>query len=183
MIVVERGEGESMRAATLSRSGAADVVAALHVAHYRSLVRMAVLLVDSDSCAEEVVQDAFVKLIRRWWALHDVGAAEGYLRRTVVNGARDQLRSRRVRRLVRLPTVPPVPGADERVMRDETHRQLIAALAALPPRQREVLVLRYYSELSEREVADCLGVSVGTVKSSAHRGLAALRTVLEEAHR
>jgi RNA polymerase sigma-70 factor (sigma-E family) len=183
--VVERGEAGSMRAVTPSRtvSAAADVVAALHLAHYRSLVRMAVLLVDSESCAEEVVQDAFLKLMRRWSTLRDVGSAEAYLRRTVVNGARDQLRSRRVRRLVRMPTVAPASSADEPVMREETSRQLIAALAALPPRQREVLVLRYFSELSERQVADCLAVSVGTVKSSAHRGLVALRTALEEADR
>ena len=170
------GPGVPARAAS-----AADEIAVLHAHHYLRLVRLAVALTDQREVAEEVVQDAFVATLRRWDRIRNQEAAEAYLRRAVVNGARDRLRARRVRRSVVLPEPEPALGPEHEVLALEQQRQLLQALSGLPRRQREVLVLRYFGGLSERATADAVGLSVGGVKSSAHRGLAALRKQLDEA--
>ena len=107
-------------------------------------------------------------------------AALSYLRTSVVNGARSRLRHRKVVRRhlsVAGPLEPvDVPAADQGVIVATEHAALITALRALPRRQREVLVLRYWHGLSEREIATTLSVSVGTVKSSASRGWTRWRT-------
>jgi RNA polymerase sigma-70 factor (sigma-E family) len=149
---------------------------------YRSqrlpLLRLAVLLVDDRTVAEDVVQDAFLGLQRRWHAV-DPAAAAGYLRTSVVNGARSQLRRRVVaRRHLRVAEPDDAPPADLAVLLSEEHREVVEAMRTLPRRQREVLVLRYWSGLSEAEIAEALGVARGTVKSSAARALAALETRL-----
>jgi RNA polymerase sigma-70 factor (sigma-E family) len=146
----------------------------LYASQRPALVRLAVLLVDDRAAAEDVVQDAFMALQRRWHAV-DPRAAAGYLRTSVVNGARSVLRRRGVaRRHLRVAEPEEGPAADLALLLDEEHRQVVAALRTLPRRQREVLVLRYWSELSEGEIAATLGIARGTVKSSAARGLAAL---------
>jgi RNA polymerase sigma-70 factor (sigma-E family) len=155
-----------------------DDIGELHARHYVPLVRLAVALVDHRESAEEVVQDAFLATIRRWPHLRDQNAAQAYLRRAVVNGSRDRLRARRVRRAAIVPDSRDVRSPEDEVLMLEEHRALIAALRTLPRRQREVLVLRYFSDLTERETADAVGISIGGVKSSAHRGMAALRRVL-----
>ena len=144
-------------------------LAELYREHAQSLVRLVALLVDDVGTAEEIVQDAFVLVHRRW---DHVERPEQYLRKTVVNLSRSRLR----RRLVAL-RHPPVhmadaPAADE--LAGEPG-EVIGALRALPRRQREVLVLRYWAELSEAEIATTLRISTGSVKTHAHRGLAALQ--------
>jgi len=155
-------------------------VAALFRTHRLGMVRLAVLLVDDRESAEDVVQDAFAALHRRWPALHSEQAATAYLRTSVVNGARSALRKRRtVRSYLRSVDDPDVAQpADAAVLLAAEHRQVMDALSRLPDRQREVIVLRYWGELTEAEIAGTLGISVGAVKSSASRGRDALATIL-----
>lgn len=155
----------------------------LYFAERLHMVRLALLLVDDLPTAEDVVQDAFSGVVRAWDQLADGDAARAYLRTCVVNGSRSVLRRRRTARAYVPPLEPALPGADDRAVLAEEYREVIQALGDLPDRQREVLVLRYWSELSEAEVAENLGISKGTVKSSASRGLAALRAVLRGGQR
>jgi len=155
-----------------------DALVALYRVHRLPLLRLAVLLTDDRSVAEDVVQDAFVALQRRWSAV-DPAAAAGYLRTSVVNGARSVHRRRLVaRRYAWVGDLGEGPPADLAALLADEHREVVEALRRLPRRQREVLVLRYWSELSEAEIAEALGVARGTVKSSASRGLAALNEQL-----
>ncbi|MFJ3714767.1 RNA polymerase sigma factor [Streptomyces sp. NPDC090057] len=150
--------------------------------HHRRLplVRLAVLLVDDLPTAEDVVQDAFTALFRRHG--HRLGSLddpEAYLRTSVVNGARSVLRRRRT---VRAHVPEPeghAPPPEEDVLLHEDHREVLAALRTLTPRQREVLVLRYWSYLTEAQIAATLGLSRGAVKSTASRALDALGRRLE----
>lgn len=158
-------------------SGTGDL-AALYAAHRLSLVRLAVLLVDDLATAEDVVQDAFAGFAARRVALRDRGATLGYLRASVVNGARSTLRRRRTSRGYTPPREIEPDGPDTRAVLAEEHRELLTALHHLAPRQREVLVLRYWSDLSEAEIADTLGISRGTVKSTASRAIVALERAL-----
>jgi RNA polymerase sigma-70 factor (sigma-E family) len=155
-------------------------VAALFASHRLALVRLAVLLVDDVETGEDVVQDAFAALHRRWPALADREAAIGYLRSCVLNGSRSVLRRRRTVRRNPQPDAGAltVEGADGHLLIAEEHREVIAALQRLPRRQREVIVLRYWSELTEAQVADALGISLGAVKSNAFHGRQAIAAAL-----
>lgn len=160
--------------------GAESALELLYDAHYRRLVRLATLLLGEAGSAEEVVQDSFVAVHQRMQrsdraALED-GAA--YLRQTVVNRSRSVLRHRKVVDLHRPERPADQAGADEEVLREDRRRRVLRALAGLPRRQREVLALRYYLDLSEREIAQTLQISPGAVKSHAARGSAALRRSL-----
>jgi RNA polymerase sigma-70 factor (sigma-E family) len=151
---------------------------ALYAAQWHAMVRLAVLLVDDRAAAEDVVQDAFVAMYRK--PPRDEAAAVGYLRTSVLNGARGVLRRRGVARKY-LPgqfARPSSDGPDDLLAAAAEHADVVAALRKLPNRQREVLVLRYWSHLSEAEIANTLGISVGTVKSTASRGLDALEATL-----
>ena len=145
-----------------------------------SMVRLALLLVDDRETAEDVAQDAFAALHRRWQSLRTEDAAIGYLRTCVINGARSVLRRRRTVRRQPQPDADlfVAESADRRVLLAEEHREVIAAMRRLPARQREVIVLRYWSELSEPQIAATLGISVGSVKSSASRGRDAIAAIL-----
>ena len=166
----------------LERLGRADAVANLFVAHHRRLVGLAALLVDDRATAEDVVQEAFVNLHRHWTQLRDPGSAIAYLNRAVVNGGRDRLRRGR-RGVVLLPRMVPVPeerpSAEQDAVRHDEAERLWRAITALPYRQRQVLVLRYYLDQSEAEIAATLEVSRGSVKKHASRGLAALARSVE----
>lgn len=164
-------------AAVDGRPAVDRAVGELYAAHAPGLVRLAWLLLHDVRDAEEVVQDAFVELHRRWDRLEDPARAGAYLRRSVVNGARSALRHRGVveRWEASLAAPPPAPGPEDAALAAEQHAALLHALARLPQRQREVLVLRYYLDLDEHAIADALGISPGSVKTHAHRGLAALR--------
>src|SRR4051812_2103101 len=159
-----------------------DALIDLYRAQRLPLLRLAVLLTDDPGTAEDVVQDAFVALQRRWHAV-DPAAAAGYLRTSVVNGVRSLYRRRSVaRRHLHAVGQEDLPPADLALLLTEDQRAVVEALRTLPRRQREVLVLRYWSELSEAEIADALGVARGTVKSSASRGLASLQKHLGDRH-
>src|SRR5919107_28713 len=162
---------------------AETLVEALHRAEYRNLVRLARLLLDDVGASEEVVQDAFVALQLRWRSLREPEKAAAWLRSAVLNGARSQLRRRQVReRLLPRPGPDGAP-ADRGALAADEHRRVLAALRQLPRRQQEALVLRFYLELNERETAEAMGVSAGSVKTHVHRGLAALTPLLEEDER
>ena len=156
-----------------------SAITALFVAHHRRLVGLARLLVDDQQTAEDVVQEAFGQLHRRWTWLRDKDAAVGYLQVAVTNGSRSALRRRGVRRQRDEVHVDDEPSAEQAALRGETSRELRASIAALPVRQRQVLVLRYYLDLSEAEIADRLEISKGSVKQHASRALAALSSRLE----
>lgn len=167
-----------MTGSRLARDERVDI-ADLYAAHRLSLVRLAILLVDDLASAEDVVQDAFAALTRRRGAMADPSKALAYLRVSVVNTARSALRRRRTARAYVPPhEISPASPEDRSVLAEE-HRAVVTALHQLPTRQREVLVLRYWSGLSEAEIARTLGISPGTVKSTASRGLTALERALD----
>jgi RNA polymerase sigma-70 factor (sigma-E family) len=151
----------------------------LYTAHWRYLVRLAALLVDDRHSAEDVVQDAFIALHRRSGALRDPDAALAYLRTSVLNLSRSVLRRRQVaRKHLKVAEPDSAPPADHDVLVRDEHRATLRAVRQLPRHQREVLLLRYWSGLSEKEIAQTLGISTGSVKSAASRGLATLHRVL-----
>lgn len=182
--MVDRGAGGS--AATVGSRGADDAIADLYAGHWAGLVRLAWLLLRDDQLAEEVTQDAFIAVHANWGSLRDHTRALAYLRRSVVNGARSRLRHRGVeerylerQQAERTAFGPWEAGPEERALEHESHAAMIDALGRLSQRQREVLTMRYYLDLSEAEIADALGISAGSVKAHAHRGLAALRDEME----
>jgi RNA polymerase sigma-70 factor (sigma-E family) len=153
--------------------------AALFAAHHGEAVRLAYLLCGDAARAEDVVGDAFVKLYRRW-NRGGIDNPRAYLRRAVVNETNSWFRRRAVERreaAKRSGDDRGVRGADDHVTE---HAALVGALAALPHRQRTAVVLRYFNDLSERDTAELMGVSVGTVKSSVSRALDRLRDALDE---
>jgi RNA polymerase sigma-70 factor (sigma-E family) len=154
-------------------------VPALYETQWRPLVRLALLLVDDVSSAEDVVQDAFISLHKKVDSLRDPAAALAYLRASVVNLSRSVLRRRQVaRKHLKVAEPESTAAADHYVLLRDEHRATLAAVHALPQRQQEVLILRYWSGLSEREIAQTLGISAGSVKSAASRGIASLQQVL-----
>ncbi|MFG2719020.1 RNA polymerase sigma factor [Streptomyces sp. NPDC048416] len=162
-------------------SGAAPpTVSELYHAHRLKMVHLAVMLVDDRASAEDVVQDAFTALYRRHGErIEEIDNALAYLRTAVVNASRSVLRRRRTARGYTPPHEPDAPSAEERVVLQEEHREVLAALGQLTVRRREVLVLRYWSDLTEAEIATTLGISRGSVKSIASRALDALEKILE----
>ena len=155
-----------------------EAVAQLHRNHYRSLVRLAALLLDDLGASEEVVQDAFVKVQIGWGRLADPERAPAYLRSAVLNGARSRMRHRQVRARHLQTVPPPAPSAETGALAAEEHDRVVAAVRRLPARQREAVVLRYYLDLSEAEMAAAMGISAGSVKTHLHRSLAALHESL-----
>ncbi len=150
----------------------------LYEAHYRDLVKLASMYVDDRETAEEVTQDAFVKLLGGRYRV-EPGREAPYLRSMVLNGARSQLRKRRVRR-AHTPEPPgPVAAAETGGLEIVADAELLAAMRSLPKKQADVLILRYWLDLSEAEIAETLGIARGSVKSHAHRGLKKLSHLLE----
>ncbi|MEU9117923.1 sigma-70 family RNA polymerase sigma factor [Streptomyces sp. NPDC048483] len=155
-------------------------ISELYHAHRLAMVRLAVLLVDDRATAEDVVQDAFAALYKRHGErLGEVDNALAYLRTAVVNAARSVLRRRRTARDYTPPYEADAPSAEERIVLDEEHREVFAALGRLTARRREVLVLRYWGDLTEAQIAQTLGISRGAVKSLASRALDSLEKILE----
>jgi RNA polymerase sigma-70 factor (sigma-E family) len=153
--------------------------------HHAELVRLALLLVGDQPTAEDVVQDVFAKLHARRAEWPAGAGSLPYIRAAVLNGCRSQLRRRAVAwrytgTFGQLSGQATQDSAEQEMIRSQERTQVLAALAALPFRRREVLVLRYYLGLSEAEIARVLGISPGTVKSTAARGLAALARKLGE---
>jgi RNA polymerase sigma-70 factor (sigma-E family) len=155
-------------------------VTELYSEHYRALVRLAAMLVRDTQTAEEVVQDAFVAMHGGWQRLRDNDKALAYLRQAVVNRSRSVLRHRAVidKNMQKAP--PDMPSAEHGALVLLERHAVVAALRALPDRQREAIVLRYYADLSEAEIAASMGISRGAVKSHTSRGMTALRAALEQ---
>jgi RNA polymerase sigma-70 factor (sigma-E family) len=153
-------------------------VTELYQAYALGLGRLALLMVGDRDAAQDVVQDAFLGLYRRWDKLSSAEAAPAYLRTSVLNGCRTLLKKR---------SRPALPAAEEALesaeaalIHTEEQRAMLAAIRRLPPRQREALVLRYYLDLSEDQAAQAMGVSRGTVKSATSRAVAAVGRMLKE---
>ena len=157
-------------------------VAALYQEHALTLVGLAKIMLGDQAAAEDVVQDSFLGLYRRWLSLDDHDRAVGYLRASVLNGCRNahRGRTRRDRALAFAGRPADVVSAEESALIGEANREVMAALRALPGRQREAVVLRYYLDLSEDEAALAMRVSRGTAKSTVARGLTSLRNLLKE---
>lgn len=154
-------------------------VTELYHAHYRSLVRLAMLLVRDVATAEEVVQDSFIAMHGGWRRLRDSDKALSYLRQSVVNRSRSVLRHRMVVDRNAPKPAPDMPSAEHGAIAALERSAVITALRTLPARQREALVLRYYGDLSEAQIASAMGISRGAVKSHTARAMSALRGVLE----
>ncbi|MGH3295896.1 MAG: SigE family RNA polymerase sigma factor [Trebonia sp.] len=148
--------------------------------HHRALVRLAALLVRDIPTAENVVRDAFVATLAGWDRLTNAENALAYLRQAVVNRSRSVLRHRMAADKTLPETPPDMPGAEHGALAQLERSAVIAALRGLPERQREAIVLRYYADLSEAEIAATMRISRGAVKSHTARGMAALRAALEQ---
>jgi RNA polymerase sigma-70 factor (sigma-E family) len=156
-------------------------VTALYQAHALGLIRLAVVMLGDRAAAEDVVQEAFCGLYRRWHSLADTGKALSYVRSSVINGSRTVLRRRLRQQGVAAATGDrPGESAEALALIGEEHRQVLAAIRRLPARQREVLVLRFYLDLDEDGIAASMRISRGTVKSTTSRALAALGRILGE---
>ena len=154
---------------------AEQAVTAMYSAHYRSLVRLAALLVRDVATAEEVVQDSFIAMHGAWRRLRDTEKALSYLRQSVVNRSRSVLRHRVVVDRNAPKPAPDMPSAEQGAISLLERSAVVAALRTLPPRQREALVLRYYADLSEAQIATAMGISRGRSQKPhgpGHRGLA-----------
>ncbi len=149
-----------------------DVVAALYQKHYRSLVQLAALLVSDPAAAEDIVQDSFAALPGRWHAQAGTDAAVGYLRWSVVR------RSRSAPRPAGGTQAPAWPGGGPEAGLPLQDSTVVSALWALPARQREILVLRHFAELSDAEIASATGMSIAAVSHHAARAMASLHAAL-----
>jgi RNA polymerase sigma-70 factor (sigma-E family) len=158
---------------------AEQAITAMYSTHYRSLVRLAALLVRDVATAEEVVQDSFIAMQGAWRRLQDNEKALSYLRQSVVNRSRSVMRHRMVVDRNTPKPAPDMPSAEQVALGLPERTAVITALRSLPPRQREALVLRYYGDLSEAQIASAMGISRGAVKSHTARAIASLRKVLE----
>jgi RNA polymerase sigma-70 factor (sigma-E family) len=154
-------------------------VTALYHAHYGSLVHLAALLVYDVATAEEIVQDSFVAMHAAWRRLGDNDKALSYLRQSVVNRSRSAIQPPVVADRDAPEPAPDLPSAGLDALTLLERSAVVTALRALPRRQREVLVLRFYAELSEAQIASTMGISPGAVKSHMARATASLRAVLE----
>jgi RNA polymerase sigma-70 factor (sigma-E family) len=161
-------------------AGAEAAVTALYEAHALGLVRLAYVMLGDRAGAEDVVQDAFGGLYRRWDQLSDKERALQYVRSSVLNGCRSALRRLGRAGVDGVPQPPAAASAEAAVLTSEERREVMRALRRLPHRQREVLVLRFYLDEPEATIAQAMGISQSTVRSTAHRALAALGRLLEE---
>ena len=173
--------GPARHAARTTQDGcwAADQsLTEIYMAEYDSLVRMAASLVSDIDTAEDVVQDSIVAMHGAWPQLRDSDKVLAYVRQSVMNRARSVIRRRMV--VDRHPPKPEpnAPSAEYSAIIELERSEVISALRLLPPRQREVLVLRFYLGLREGQIAATMGISRGTVKAHIRRAMAALRGVL-----
>lgn len=174
-----RGSAAGGQVPVHAASDANQAITAMYSTQYRSLVRISVVLVGDVGTAEEVVQDCFVAMHGAWRRLRDVDKAVHYLRRSVVNRSRSVLRRRVVADRHAPKHEPDVPSAEQDAITQLERAAVVAALRTLPARQREALVLRFYLDLTEEQVASVMKISRGAVKSHTARAKVALRSVLE----
>jgi RNA polymerase sigma-70 factor (sigma-E family) len=153
-------------------------VAAIFAAHHAGLVRLALMMVGDLPTAEDVVQEAFERTHAGRRRLRDPDKTLTYVRSAVLNGCRSVLRRRALAFRRATPYEPPIWSAEAAVLIGEERREVLAALRRLPRRQREALILRYYADLPDHEIADVMGIGASTVRSTIARGLAALGRTL-----
>ncbi|MEU8820244.1 sigma-70 family RNA polymerase sigma factor [Actinoplanes sp. NPDC048796] len=154
-----------------------DELAILYERDYARLVRFAALMVGSVGDAEEIVQDAFVAAYRSLWRIRDQDRLGAYVMRSVINGCRGSLRRKRHGRHQVISEG--VAGPDQSLSSVAVRRDMVAVLAKLPQRQREVMFLRYYLDQSEERIARAMGITRGAVKTHAARAAGNLRSLLE----
>ena len=175
----DSGRPDSQPARRNAADSAEAAVGALYDTHAVGLIRLAYLMLGDRPSAEDVVQDAFFGLYRNWDRLADRDSALSYVRSSVLNGSHSALRRRALRR--RLPVYqPPSVSAEAAVLSHEERQEVMRAVRRLPSRQREALVLRFYLDLPEQEIAHIMGVQPSTVRSATHRALKALGLSLEK---
>ncbi|WP_190108360.1 SigE family RNA polymerase sigma factor [Streptomyces cinnamoneus] len=148
-------------------------------AHYRSLLGLAALLLDDTASCEDVVQEAFIRVHSARNRVREPEKTLAYLRQTVVNLSRSALRRRILGLKLLSKPMPDMASAEEGAYEQLERDQLIKAMRGLQRRQREVLVLRYFADMTEAQVAETLGLSLGSVKAYGSRGIAALRIAME----
>lgn len=153
----------------------------LYASQHAALVRLAELVAPEDGLAEDLVQEAFVKLFTKRRRVQDLDKAPAYLRSTVINLARGRGRRLAVAIRNRPAPSPDSSSAEEGAIEGEEHRQVIEALRQLPARQRECLVLRHYQGMTESEIAAALGISVGSVRTHTSRASTAMERLLGDA--
>ena len=159
---------------------AAAAVAALYQHHAVGLIRLAYLMLGDRAGAEDAVQDAFCGLYRHWDRLADQDRALAYVRSSVLNGCRSALRRRTAGRRLLTAYQPPTASAEAAVLGLEERQEVMRAVRRLPERQREALVLRFYLDLPEREIARLMGLRPSSVRSATARALKALGHALGE---
>lgn len=159
---------------------AAAAVAALYQHHAVGLIRLAYLMLGDRAGAEDAVQDAFCGLYRHWDRLADRDRALAYVRSSVLNGCRSALRRRTTGRRLLTAYQPPTASAEAAVLGLEERQEVMRAVRRLPERQREALVLRFYLDLPEREIARLMGLRPSSVRSATARALKALGHALGE---
>jgi RNA polymerase sigma-70 factor (sigma-E family) len=161
-------------------NSSANVMVEVFVGQYSSLVRLAAMVLDDPHLAEDVVQDAYLRVAARHYRLRDPGKALAYLRQTVVNLGRNSLRRRLIARRHEASSFPAAASAEDEAIGRFEQQAIIRGLRALPRRHREVLVLRFYLECSVEETAELLGLSTGSVKAYASRGSKQLKALVQE---
>ncbi|MET9569480.1 SigE family RNA polymerase sigma factor [Streptomyces virginiae] len=183
------GTAEAVAEAVVAEAVVSEVVAgttvdhltATYQAHYRSLLGLAALLLDDTASCEDVVQEAFIRVHSARNRVRDREKTLAYLRQTVVNLSRSALRRRILGLKLLSKPMPDMASAEEGAYDQLERDDLIKAMRGLQRRQREVLVLRYFADMTESQVAETLGISLGSVKAYGSRGIAALRVAMEAA--
>ncbi|MDG4536968.1 SigE family RNA polymerase sigma factor [Streptomyces sp. AV19] len=165
--------------ATMAAGTTVDHLTETYRAHYRSLLGLAALLLDDTASCEDVVQEAFIRVHSARNRVRDPEKTLAYLRQTVVNLSRSALRRRILGLKLLSKPMPDMASAEEGAYEQLERDQLIKAMRGLQRRQREVLVLRYFADMTEAQVAEVLGLSIGSVKAYGSRGIAALRVAME----
>jgi RNA polymerase sigma-70 factor (sigma-E family) len=177
-------ESVEMLTGSIGESTAQDdgdtLVSALFVAEGARLVSLARFFVEDRTAAEDLVQEAFIRLSRSAHRIRDPERAAAYLRSIVINLARDHNRRGLVSLRHRPPAIPDEPSAEETAAARESRLEVVTALHDLPRRQRDCVALRYYLELSVEDIARTLGLSPNSVKTHLQRGLRSLAITLEE---
>ncbi|MFH8608786.1 SigE family RNA polymerase sigma factor [Streptomyces sp. NPDC018029] len=166
-------------AMTMTAGTTVDHLTETYRAHYRSLLGLAALLLDDTASCEDVVQEAFIRVHSARKRVRDPEKTLAYLRQTVVNLSRSALRRRILGLKLLSKPMPDMASAEEGAYDQLERDELIKAMRGLQRRQREVLVLRYFADMTEAQVAETLGISLGSVKAYGSRGIAALRVAME----
>ncbi|MGW0335887.1 SigE family RNA polymerase sigma factor [Streptomyces sp. NPDC003011] len=164
---------------TVAAGTTVDHLTETYRAHYRSLLGLAALLLDDTASCEDVVQEAFIRVHSARKRVRDPQKTLAYLRQTVVNLSRSALRRRILGLKLLSKPMPDMASAEEGAYDQLERDSLIKAMKGLQRRQREVLVLRYFADMTEAQVAETLGISLGSVKAYGSRGIAALRVTME----